>query len=387
MGFDWGSFFASGTRELGAVAQAKDVSVAAEAKAQAEEFVEKQEAYEDEVTKNKRMLREEADAIRGLGIKDVGKIRTVMNTYGNADVMNKIKEDFKTYQSKNLIEGKKPQFTTLEDYIKGRITGAGTAMISDEAAEQASDEAAIAGDELDIQKAEQKAKAQGISLDEYLQNQAIKMADRPAFNLDARAARLVEESKTGIFGKTLTLDEAKKQILGARTMESPGIGAEARDLGETGFALAREGGLSAEEIIKLKALQEQADPRVNPSSLVTFENKLIGQLDDNFTVTKNVDGVDRLTIANTPEAKKEMLKVINDEINSERFKGYTKEGQKMILALKEKYERPVAQKDETKLKKPKPSANAIRYLRNNPDKINDFIQKYGEDAVPPDMKK
>ena len=84
MGFDWGSFFASGTRELGAVAQAKDVSVAAEAKAQAEEFVEKQEAYEDEVTKNKRMLREEADAIRGLGIKDVGKIRTVMNTYGNA---------------------------------------------------------------------------------------------------------------------------------------------------------------------------------------------------------------------------------------------------------------------------------------------------------------
>lgn len=387
MGFDWGSFFASGTRELGAVAQAKDVSVAAEAKAQAEEFVEKQEAYEDEVTKNKRMLREEADAIRGLGIKDVGKIRTVMNTYGNADVMNKIKEDFKTYQSKNLIEGKKPQFTTLEDYIKGRITGAGTAMISDEAAEQASDEAAIAGDELDIQKAEQKAKAQGISLDEYLQNQAIKMADRPAFNLDARAARLVEESKTGIFGKTLTLDEAKKQILGARTMESPGIGAEARDLGETGFALAREGGLSAEEIIKLKALQEQADPRVNPSSLVTFENKLIGQLDDNFTVTKNVDGVARLTIANTPEAKKEMLKVINDEINSERFKGYTKEGQKMILALKEKYERPVAQKDETKLKKPKPSANAIRYLRNNPDKINDFIQKYGEDAVPPDMKK
>lgn len=387
MGFDWGSFFASGTRELGAVAQAKDVSVAAEAKAQAEEFVEKQEAYEDEVTKNKRMLREEADAIRGLGIKDVGKIRTVMNTYGNADVMNKIKEDFKTYQSKNLIEGKKPQFTTLEDYIKGRITGAGTAMISDEAAEQASDEAAIAGDELDIQQAEKKAKAQGISLDEYLQNQAIKMADRPAFNLDARAARLVEESKTGIFGKTLTLDEAKKQILGARTMESPGIGAEARDLGETGFALAREGGLSAEETIKLKALQEQADPRVNPSSLVTFENKLIGQLDDNFTVTKNVDGVDRLTIANTPEAKKEMLKVINDEINSERFKGYTKEGQKMILALKEKYERPVAQKDETKLKKPKPSANAIRYLRNNPDKINDFIQKYGEDAVPPDMKK
>ena len=56
MGFDWGSFFASGTRELGAVAQAKDVSVVAEAKAQAEEFVEKQEAYEDEVTKKQKTI-------------------------------------------------------------------------------------------------------------------------------------------------------------------------------------------------------------------------------------------------------------------------------------------------------------------------------------------
>ena len=37
MGFDWSSFFASGVKEAGAVAKAKDVSVAAEAKAQAEE--------------------------------------------------------------------------------------------------------------------------------------------------------------------------------------------------------------------------------------------------------------------------------------------------------------------------------------------------------------
>ena len=45
MGFDWGSFFASSVKEAGTVAKAKDVSVAAEAKAQAEEFAEKQEAY------------------------------------------------------------------------------------------------------------------------------------------------------------------------------------------------------------------------------------------------------------------------------------------------------------------------------------------------------
>jgi len=340
MGFDWSSFFASGVKEAGAVAKAKDVSVAAEAKAQAEEFAEKQEAYEDEVTKNKRLLREEADSIRGLGITDVGKIRTVMNTYGNADVMNKIKEDFKTYQSKLLIDGKKPKFNTLEDYIKGRITGSGQTLLSDAAAEQAEDEAAIVGDELDIQKAAQRAKAQGVSLEEYLQNQATKMSDRPAFNLEARAARLVEESKMGLFGKTLTLEEAKKQILGDKTM-----GEEAKDLGETGFALAREGGLSAEEIIKLKALQEKADPKIDPSSMITFENKLINQLDEKFKIsTTDESGLKTIRIDSTPEAKKEMLKVINSEIASERFKGYSKEGQKMLMALKEKYEQPVAEK-------------------------------------------
>ena len=343
MGFDWSSFFASSVKEAGAVAKAKDVSVAAEAKAQAEEFAEKQEAYEDEVTKNKRLLREEADSIRGLGITDVGKIRTVMNTYGNADVMNKIKEDFKTYQSKLLIEGKKPKFNTLEDYIKGRITGSGQTLVSDEAAEQAEDEAAIVGDELDIQKAAQRAKAQGVSLEEYLQNQATKMSDRPAFNLEARAARLVEESKMGLFGKTLTLEEAKKQILGDKTM-----GEEAKDLGETGFALAREGGLSAEEIIKLKALQEKADPKLDLSSLLTQENKLLGQLDEKFKIVKNINGVNQLTISDAPGARPAMLKAINELLT----KDMNKESKKILLALKEKYEQPVAKKDDDK-EKPK----------------------------------
>ena len=44
-------------------------------------------------------------------------------------------------------------------------------------------------------------------------------------------------------------------------------------------------------------------------------------------------------------------------------------------------------KNEIKPKKPKPPASAIRYLRNNPDKIDEFIKRYGENAVPPDMKK
>ncbi len=333
MAFDWGSFFSSGVEELGAVAKAKDTTVAAEAKANAEEFAGKTEAYEDEITKNKRMLRQETDAIRGLGIKDVGKIRTIMKTYGNADVVKQIGEDFKNYQSRALIKGEKPQYTTLADYIKGRISGAGTTMLSDEAAEQASDEAAVAGDELDIQQAERKAKAQGVSLAEYLENQARRMSDRPAFNIDARAARLVEESKMGLFGKTLTMDEAKQQILAGKSM-----GAEARDLGETGFALQREGGLSAEEIIKLKALQEKADPKINQGTLLTREKAILKGIDGGKYVVSNDGGV-TTSIIQTPESKKAMLGELN-RIISQEFKDMNKESQKIIMALKEKYEQP-----------------------------------------------
>lgn len=333
MAFDWGSFFSSGVEELGAVAKAKDTTVAAEAKANAEEFAGKTEAYEDEITKNKRMLRQETDAIRGLGIKDVGKIRTIMKTYGNADVVKQIGEDFKNYQSRALIKGEKPQYTTLADYIKGRISGAGTTMLSDEAAEQASDEAAVAGDELDIQQAERKAKAQGVSLAEYLENQARRMSDRPAFNIDARAARLVEESKMGLFGKTLTMDEAKQQIIAGKSM-----GAEARDLGETGFALQREGGLSAEEIIKLKALQEKADPKINQGTLLTREKAILKGIDGGKYVVSNDGGV-TTNIIRTPESKQAMLAELN-RIIAKEYKDLDKDSQKIIMALKEKYEQP-----------------------------------------------
>jgi hypothetical protein len=50
--------------------------------------------------------------------------------------------------------------------------------VSDEAAEQAADEAAVVGDELDIQKAEQKAKGMGITLEQYLNTQARKLSSK-----------------------------------------------------------------------------------------------------------------------------------------------------------------------------------------------------------------
>ena len=383
MAIDWSSFFASGVEELGAVAKAKDTTVRAEAKAQAEEFNATKEAYEDEITKNKNNLRKETDSLRALGIQDVGKIRTVMSTYGNVDVMEKLEKDFQKYQSANLLRNKTGEFKNLSEYVKGRISGAGTAMLSDEAAEQASDEAAIIGGELDIQKAEEKAKSQGITLTEYLDNQAKKMTDRPAFDVDARAARLVEESKMGLFGKTITFEEAKQKILQGKTM-----GEEAKDLPDTGFAMTREGGLSPEEEIRLRKLKDEVDPKIDLGTLLTREKAILKGIDGGKYVVATEDGLGT-RIIESPESKAAMLKELN-RIIAEEFDGpnaLDKQSQKIVLSLKEKYEKSSAKKDETKLKKPKPSANAIRYLRNNPDKLNDFIQKYGEDAVPPDMKK
>ena len=389
MAFDWGSFFSSGVEELGAVAKAKDTTVAAEAKANAEEFAGKTEAYEDEITKNKRMLRQETDSIRGLGIKDVGKIRTIMKTYGNADVVKQIGDDFKIYQKKALIDGKKPEFTTLAEYVKSRISGAGTTMLSDEAAEQASDEAAVAGDELDIQKAEKKAKDMGVSLADYLENQAKRMSDRPAFNINARAARLVEESKMGLFGKTITLDEAKKQILAGKTMEGAGIGGEVKDLGDTGFALQREGGLSAEERIKLEALakrgKQESGDLVTGDEILKLRKSILSQgvlpkgtfiLDDNNNYTEN------------NKTKPAMISYLNNTINQmEKAEVKDEAGIKKRQRLLAQLESEMSGGEKKDKPKPKPPASAISYLRNNPNKIDEFIKRYGENAVPPDMRK
>jgi len=390
MGFDWSSFFASGVKEAGAVAKAKDVSVAAEAKAQAEEFAEKQEAYEDEVTKNKRLLREEADSIRGLGITDVGKIRTVMKTYGNVNVIKGIEEDFANYQMAT-IEGKNDgKFKTMADYIKGRITGAGTAMLSDEAAEQAEDEAAIVGDELDIQKAAQRAKAQGVTLEQYLQNQAIKMSDRPAFNLEARAARLVEESKMGLFGKTLTLEEAKKQILGDKTM-----GEEAKDLGETGFALAREGGLSTQQRLQTLALVKKAKESrpdyVKEDEIEDLKTDIYKGLGDNIKVTINPITKDRTYTTIAGKTKQALIEEINKRLKFQNSLPEDKRDEKGIATLELLLKRTQMGDNETKsetdgTKKPvvlsDKMKNAIKikkskYKRSNEEIAKDLVQTYG----------
>ena len=388
MAFDWGSFFSSGVEELGAVAKAKDTTVAAEAKANAEEFAGKTEAYEDEITKNKRMLRQETDSIRGLGIKDVGKIRTIMKTYGNVDVVKQIGDDFKSYKSRALIKGEKPQYNTLADYIKGRISGAGTTMLSDEAAEQASDEAAVAGDELDIQKAEKKAKDMGVSLADYLENQAKRMSDRPAFNINARAARLVEESKMGLFGKTITLDEAKKQILAGKTMEGAGIGGEVKDLGDTGFALQREGGLSAEERIKLEALakrgKQESGDLVTGDEILKLRKSILSQgvlpkgtfiLDDNNNYTEN------------NKTKPAMISYIKNTINQmEKAEVKDEAGIKKRQRLLAQLESEMSGGE--KKDKPKPKAETIEKLKANPkpEIIKEFIERYGIENVPIELR-
>lgn len=352
MGFNWGSFFSAGVEELGEVAQAKDASVAAEAKAQAEEFAEKQEAYEDEVTKTKRLLRQEADSIRGLGIKDVGKIRTVMKTYGNANVIKGIEEDFAKYQMATIEGENDGKFKTMADYIKGRITGAGTAMLSDAAAEQAEDEAVIAGDELDIQKASQRAKAQGVTLEQYLQNQAIKMSDRPAFNLNARAARLVEESKMGIFGKTLTLEEAKKKILAGKTMEGAGLGAEAKDLGETGYALEREGGLSTQQRLQTLALVKKAKESrpdyVKEDEIEDLKTDIYKGLGDNIKVTINPTTGDRTYTTIAGKTKQALIEEINKRLKFQNSLPEDKRDEKGIATLELLLKRAQMDDNETK---------------------------------------
>jgi len=352
MGFNWGSFFSAGVEELGAVAQAKDASVAAEAKAQAEEFAEKQEAYEDEMTKNKRLLRQEVDSIRGLGIKDVGKIRTVMKTYGNVNVIKGIEEDFAKYQQATIEGINDGKFKTMADYIKGRITGTGTAMLSDVAAEQAEDEATIAGDELDIQKASQRAKAQGITLEQYLQNQAIKMSDRPAFNLNARAARLVEESKMGIFGKTLTLEEAKKKILAGKTMEGAGLGAEAKDLGETGYALEREGGLSTQQRLQTMALVKKAKESrpdyVKEDEIEDLKTDIYKGLGDNIKVTINPTTGDRTYTTIAGKTKQALIEEINKRLKFQNSLPEDKRDEKGIATLELLLKRAQMDDNETK---------------------------------------
>ena len=124
-----------------------------------------------------------------------------------------------------------------------------------------------------------------------------------------------------------------------------GIGAEARDLGET-FALAREGGLSAEERIKLKALQDKVDPKIDLGTLLTREKAILKGVEGGKYVVRTEDGLGT-RILESPEQKAAMLKELN-RIIAEEFDGpnaLDKQSQKIVLSLKEKYERSSAKKE------------------------------------------
>lgn len=375
---NWGEIFSravsTGVKELGDVAKAKDVSVKAEAKASAEAFAEANEKYKNEVEQNKIKLKKETDAIRGLGIQDVGKIRTVMNTYGNVDVMKSIEKDFANYQMAT-IEGKNDgKFKTMAEYIKGRITGAGTAMMSDEAAEQATDEAAVVGDELDIQKAEQKAKGMGITLEQYLNTQARKLSSRPAFSVEGKAARLVEESKMGLFGKTLTMEEARKMVTGGQKLG----GEEAEDLPDTGYALEREGGLSTQQRLQTMALVKKAKESrpdyVKEEEIEDLKTDIYKGLGDNIKVTINPTTGDRTYTTIAGKTKQALIEEINKRLKFQNSLPEDKRDEKGIATLELLLKRAQMDDVDTKGKstrntaptdyKSKPRREVLKSLRN-----------------------
>ena len=371
MNLDWSSFFSSGVEEFGEIAKAKDVSIKAEAKASAEEFAEKKESYNNDITTNKQALTKEVESISGLVNGDVGKIRTIMKTYGNADVVKQLQTDFEKYQTNAYFENPTtgPQFKTLSEYVNGKISGAGTAIISDKAAEQINDENAIAGNELNMVKAAKDAKAQGVSLSDYLDNQARRMSNRPAFSVDAKAARLVEESKMGIFGKTLTMEEARQKVTGGQV-----IGEDAKDLGDTGFALTREGGIGAEQLNKMedrfKANRESRGLDVDPKEMNTMRANIAKTLSEpKFKVGSDVTGF-TVDVSN-----EDAIDAALTEIKTRLQTNNTEKGKNILLALQKEFElRKEALKNPSDEVVSKDKKIKQKRMNNNKD-VQEFMEK------------
>ena len=118
--FSLAHFFEGGLKKGAEVAEAKSAEVEAEATASANDLTDKTEAYETEKAKNKMTLRENADAVKSLIGNDAGKIRTVMKTYGNVNVLAELQKDFANYQAKNIAERKTGQFKSLSEYVRYR---------------------------------------------------------------------------------------------------------------------------------------------------------------------------------------------------------------------------------------------------------------------------
>ena len=381
MAFNFGAFFSSGVKEIGEGFKAKDVSVKAEAKASAEAFAKAQESYENEITGNRNILKKNAKSLQALGINDVGKIRTIISAYGGTDTLSELQKDFTSYQSDAILGQNNGQFKTLKEYVNGKISGTGNTFVSDEAAEQAQDEAAIAGDELDIQQAEKKAKAQGISLEKYLDNQARAMSDRPAFSIKAKAARLVEESSMGLFGKTLTMEEAIQKITGGQT-----IGKDAEDLGDSGYTMDRESDLSAKDKIALKGIARTEKERVTVTNTEldalekSIEKSLVGT--DGITISKSKDGLD--IISKNNKTKQFMIDAIKVKLDfAEKQEPKDLKGIRTLSALLKRISGPQPEANQTEVKSIGMD-KAIEILKQNPTprRIQQFISSYGKENLP-----
>jgi len=386
----WDKIFAravsTGVKKLGDIAETTDANIKAESKASAEAFAEANEQYTNEVQDNKKSLSKEVDSISDLVGGDVGKIRTIMRTYGNADVVSQLQKDFEKYQTSAAFEkartGKEIKFTSLKDYINGKLTKTGTALVSDKAAEQASDEAAIAGNELDIQQAEKKAKDMGVSLEQYLNTQARKLSSRPAFSIEGKAARLVEESKVGAFGKTLTMEEARKMVTGGQKL---GGTEDETDLGDTGFALEREGGIGARELATILSEANQSNIETGvvntEAELRPLRNDIIANLPDKLTTligdgsnNKKIKNINSDSVSAIVAAIDKKLKVSKD-----------KKTIGMLNQLRKEY---LGKLDKPK-KKPMELEKAIEKLRKNPtsEAIKFFEETYGKENLPSNLKK
>ena len=386
MAFNFGAFFSSGVKEIGEGFKAKDVSVKAEAKASAEAFAKAQESYENEITGNRNILKKNAKSLQALGINDVGKIRTIISAYGGTDTLSELQKDFTSYQSDAILGQNNGQFKTLKEYVNGKISGTGNTFVSDEAAEQAQDEAAIAGDELDIQQAEKKAKAQGISLEKYLDNQARAMSDRPAFSIKAKAARLVEESSMGLFGKTLTMEEAMQKITGGQT-----IGKDAEDLGDSGYTMDRESDLSAKDKIALKGIARTEKERVTVTNTEldalekSIEKSLVGT--DGITISKSKDGLD--IISKNSKTKQFMIAKIKEKLDfANKQEPKDLKGIRTLSALLRRVSGPQPEvKLEDKKQFKNMEENKKRLIKDPTEKrIQEYIKIYGENNLPESLK-
>ena len=386
MAFNFGAFFSSGVKEIGEGFKAKDASVKAEAKASAEAFTKAQESYENEVTGNRNILKKNAKSLQALGINDVGKIRTIISAYGGTDTLAELQKDFTSYQSDALLGENNGQFKTLKEYVNGKISGTGNTFVSDEAAEQAQDEAAIAGDELDIQQAEKKAKAQGISLEKYLDNQARAMSNRPAFSAKAKAARLVEESSMGLFGKTLTMEEAMQKVTGGQT-----IGKDAEDLGDSGYTMDRESDLSAKDKIALKGIARTEKERVTVTNteLDALEKSIEKSLEgtDGITRSESKDGI--VSFSKNNKTKQFMIDAIKVKLNfAEKQEPKDEKGIRTLSALLDRVSGPQPEvKSGDKKQYKNMEENKKRLIKDPTEKrIQEYIKIYGENNLPESLK-